>query len=89
MSASVDAASPLVCAVAIVVLDMGWRDDERPPMLSWQVDEIRLCCGDLDTQRSGIDRPTHSEIDRGWKLARRPEVTAAELAQRCREARAS
>jgi hypothetical protein len=84
MSASVDAASPLVCAVAIVVLDMGWRDNRRAPLELWQVEEIRLCCGDLDAKR-----PSTREIERGWKLARRSGVTAAELAQRCRDARAS
>ena len=84
MSSARDAANPLICAIAIVMLDMGWRDNKRAPLELWQIDEIRLCCGDPLEQR-----PTVREIERGWKLARRADASAAAFYECCKKAIAS
>jgi hypothetical protein len=74
-------ASPVVCRVALVILEMNFQDSKEPPRQQWQVDEIRFCC-------EGVvegGRPSMDEIEKGWRLARRPNVSPAALAERCKE----
>lgn len=73
-------ASPVVCWVALVILDMNFEQLKKPPRLQWQVDEIRRCC-------EGVveGEPSMIEIEKAYRLARRSDVSPAALYERGKE----